>query len=182
MKSTGTSLTVATIPFVWRLRMMLHGVRLSRLAHDELTTGCDDEQLTYRVTMTDEGLVGADSAPLVVRINLRAASFVLRAFAQQCAEIRADSRGALFALHCASDDPCGPIATHVTKGQQAGGNQQLSRSRVAFVPTFRTATRTARASSPPTPLSAGAGWTGNASPAAGATAGGVSSAVTQRRR
>lgn len=111
MKSTDTDLTVSTIPFVWRLRMMLHGVRLSRLAQDELTTGGDEEHLTYRVTMTDEGLAGVDSAPLVVRINLRAASFVLRAFAQQSAELRADSSGALFAIHCAPDGPRGPVPT-----------------------------------------------------------------------
>jgi hypothetical protein len=112
MKNTGANPTVATIPFVWRFRLMLHGVRLSRLAHDKLTTGCDDEQPTYRVTMVDEHLVGIDSVPLVVRINLRAASFVLRAFAQQSAEIRADSSGALVALRCAPDSACGPIATH----------------------------------------------------------------------
>jgi hypothetical protein len=61
--------------------------------------------------MADEDLVGIDSAPLVVRINLRAASFVLRVFAEQSAELRADSSGALIALHCARDSASYPIAT-----------------------------------------------------------------------
>jgi len=106
--------TVATIPSAWRVRMMLHGVRLSRRAADELTTGCDDESVIYRATMVDEDLDGINAAPLVVRINLRAASFVLRAFAQRSAEILADGSGALVAIHCASDGACHPIATHST--------------------------------------------------------------------
>ena len=118
MKRTGATLTGSAIPFVWRLRMMLHGVRLSRLADDEPTTGCDDEHLTYRVAMADESLVGLDAAPLVVRINLRAASFVLRGFAQQTAELRADRSGALIALHCAPDGASHPIATHATKASE----------------------------------------------------------------
>lgn len=99
MRTANATLTGATIPLIWRLRMMMHGVRLSRLAHDDLTTVCGDTLVTYRVMMADGHLVGAESAPLEVRVNIRAASFVLRVFDQQSAEMRADSRGALFAIH-----------------------------------------------------------------------------------
>jgi len=151
MKRTGATLTGSAIPFVWRLRMMLHGVRLSRLADDEPTTGCDGEHLTYRVTMADENLVGLDSAPLVVRINLRAASFVLRGFAQQTAELRADRSGALIALYCAPDGASHPIATHATKAsERATINGTMVRR---------------------------AGWTGHEVPSVSATAGGVNSAA-----
>jgi hypothetical protein len=118
MRSTGANLTGTAIPFVWRLRLMLHGVRLSRLAYDELTIGCDDEPVTYRVAMVDEYLGGIDSAPLVVRINLRAASFVLRAFAQRSAEILADSSGALVAIHCSPNGARHPIAAHSMKSSE----------------------------------------------------------------
>jgi len=117
MTRTGATLTGTAIPFVWRLRMLLHGVRLSRLAYDEVTTDCDEPR-TYRAAMTDEDLVGIDSAPLAVRINLRAASFVLRAFAQQTAELRADHSGALIAIHCAPDGACHPIASHSTQASE----------------------------------------------------------------
>jgi hypothetical protein len=111
-------LTVANIPAIWRFRMMLHGVRLSRLAYDDLTTAGCEAHVTYRVTMAHGHLVGAESAPLEVRVNLRAASFVLSAFEQQSAEIRADSGGALLAiLHVASpahecDEAAREASTH----------------------------------------------------------------------
>ncbi len=102
MKSTG-AIQTASIPSIWRFRMMLHGVRLSRLAPDEeLRSGCSEQHVIYRVTMADGDLVGVESIPLVVRVNIRAASFVLRVFHHQSAEIRADSSGALFAIHLAS--------------------------------------------------------------------------------
>jgi hypothetical protein len=106
MKSTGANQTAASIPSIWRFRMMLHGVRLSRLAPDEEPrSGCSQQHVTYRVTMADGDLVGVvESVPLVVRVNIRAASFVLRVFHQQSAEIRADSSGALFAIHVVPDE------------------------------------------------------------------------------
>jgi hypothetical protein len=105
MKSTGAIQTAASIPSIWRFRMLLHGVRLSRLAPDEeLRSGCSEQHVTYRVTMADGDLVGVESVPLVVRVNIRAASFVLRVFHQRSAEIRADSSGALFAIHVARDE------------------------------------------------------------------------------
>ncbi len=105
MKSTDAIQTAASISSIWRFRMLLHGVRLSRLAPDEeLRSGCSEQHVTYRVTMADGDLVGIDSIPLVVRVNIRSASFVLRVFHQQSAEIRADSSGALFAIHVAPDE------------------------------------------------------------------------------
>jgi hypothetical protein len=104
MKSTGAIQTAASIPSIWRFRMMLHGVRLSRLAPDDPRSGCSEQHVTYRVTMADGDLVGVESIPLVVRVNIRAASFVLRVFHHESAEIRADSSGALFAIHVASDE------------------------------------------------------------------------------
>jgi hypothetical protein len=124
MTRTGANLNRTAIPFVWRLRMLLHGVRLSRLAYDDVTADCDEEPRTYRAAMTDEDLVGIDSAPLAVRVNLRAASFVLRAFAQQTAELRADHSGALIAIHCAPDGACHPIAIARDAGQRTGGDQR----------------------------------------------------------
>jgi hypothetical protein len=105
MMTVNAMLTVATIPLIWRFRMMIHGVRLTRLAHDDRATACRDTVVTYRVTMADGHLVGVEAAPLEVRVNIRAASFVLRVFDQQSAEMRADSRGALFAIHVASSAP-----------------------------------------------------------------------------
>ena len=90
--------SVTNIPFIWRLHLTLHGVRLSRPASDDPAAVCDATHLTYRATMADGQLAGVESAPLEVRINIRAASFVLRAFGQQSAEIRADRSGALFAI------------------------------------------------------------------------------------
>jgi hypothetical protein len=87
---------IATIPFIWRLRLTLHGVRLSRLAPDSVATISGHLQVPYRATMVDGHLTGVESAPLDVRINIRAASFVLRAFGQESAEIHADRSGALF--------------------------------------------------------------------------------------
>jgi hypothetical protein len=96
-------LTVANISFIWRFRMTLHGVRLSWLAHNELRAEADEQHVAYRVTMADGDLIGIESAPLDVRVNIRAASFVLRVFDQPCAEIHTDTSGALFALHVADE-------------------------------------------------------------------------------
>lgn len=102
MMTANPVLALGRIPIIWHFRMVLHGVRLSRCAHDGLTTICGDVRVTYRVTMVDGHLVGAESAPLEVRVNIRAASFVLRAFDQQSAQICADSGGALFAIQLPS--------------------------------------------------------------------------------
>lgn len=105
MKSTDAIQTAGSIPSIWRFRMLLHGVRLSRLAPDEEPrSGCREQHVTYRVTMVDGDLVGIESVPLGVRVNIRSASFVLRVFHQQSAEIRADCSGALFAIHVAPDE------------------------------------------------------------------------------
>jgi hypothetical protein len=45
--------------------------------------------------MLNGDLSGAERAPLSVRVNIRAASFVLRAFGVDRAEIRADADGAV---------------------------------------------------------------------------------------
>jgi len=98
MRTAGAILTVAHIPLIWRFRMTMHGVRVSWVAHDDPTAVGGEQQVTYRVMMTDGDLRGGDSAPLEVRVNIRAASFVLRVFDQQFAEIHADSSGALLAV------------------------------------------------------------------------------------
>ncbi len=92
---------VATIPFMWRLHLAFHGVRLSRIPQDDLATACGDMHVTYWATMADGLLAGVESAPVEVRVNMRAASFVLRTLGLESAEIRADRTGALFAVHVA---------------------------------------------------------------------------------
>jgi hypothetical protein len=92
---------VATIPFMWRLHLAFHGVRLSRLPQDDLATACGDMHVTYWATMADGLLAGVESAPVEVRVNMRAASFVLRTLGLESAEIRADRTGALSAVHVA---------------------------------------------------------------------------------
>jgi hypothetical protein len=94
----GRTRSVTNIPLIWRLRLVLHGVRLSPAAHDDLTTPRGARAVAYRVTMTDALLIGADTAPLESRVNLRAASFVLRRFGLQAAELWIDADGALVAL------------------------------------------------------------------------------------
>ncbi len=69
---------VATIPFMWRLHLAFHGVRLSRLPQDDLATACGDMHVSYWATTADGLLAGVESAPVEVRVNTRAASFVLR--------------------------------------------------------------------------------------------------------
>ena len=105
-------LTVTNIPPIWRFRMTLHGVRLRRLAHDDLGSEADEQHVAYRVTMADGDLIGVESAPLEVRVNIRAASFVLRVFDQPCAEIHTDSSGALFAVHVAQERDIAVPAQH----------------------------------------------------------------------
>jgi len=90
--------TVTNIPLIWRLRLVLHGVRLSPFAHDDLTTSQGTRLIAYRVQMIDSDLIGADGAPIDARVNIRAASFVLRHFGLHAAEMRTDARGALLAL------------------------------------------------------------------------------------
>lgn len=36
MMTANAMLTLAHLPIIWRFRLVLHGVRLSRLAHDDL--------------------------------------------------------------------------------------------------------------------------------------------------
>jgi hypothetical protein len=99
MTKAGRSRKVVTnIPLIWRLRLVLHGVRLSPFTHDDLTTTQGARLIAYRVQMNDCDLIGADGAPMDARVNIRAASFVLRHFGLQRAELRTDARGALLAL------------------------------------------------------------------------------------
>jgi hypothetical protein len=95
---------VTNIPLIWRLRLVLHGVRLSPFAHDDLTTTQGARLIAYRVQMIDSDLIGADTAPIDARVNIRAASFVLRHFGLQAAELRTDARGALLALEARSTE------------------------------------------------------------------------------
>jgi hypothetical protein len=101
MRTAGAILTVANIPLIWRFRMTMHGVRVSWVAHDDRTAIGGEQQATYRVMLADGDLIGGESAPLEVRVNIRAASFVLRVFDQHFAEIHADSSGALLAVRVA---------------------------------------------------------------------------------
>jgi hypothetical protein len=89
---------VSNIPLIWRLRLVLHGVRLSPFAHDDLTTAQGARLVAYRIQMNEHLLIGADSAPIDARVNIRAASFVLRHFGLHMAELRTDARGALLSL------------------------------------------------------------------------------------
>ena len=97
-KASRSRKAVTNIPLIWRLRLVLHGVRLSPFAHDDLTTPQGTRLIAYRVQMIDSDLIGADSAPMDARVNIRAASFVLRHFGLHAAEMRTDARGALLAL------------------------------------------------------------------------------------
>jgi hypothetical protein len=97
-KASRSRKVVTNIPLIWRLRLVLHGVRLSPFAHDDLTTSQGTRLIAYRVQMIDSDLIGADGAPIDARVNIRAASFVLRHFGLHAAEMRTDARGALLAL------------------------------------------------------------------------------------
>jgi hypothetical protein len=87
--------SVLPIPLIWRLRLVLHGVRISPLAYDVHPERGSRGEAAYRVGMVGGDLSGAEQAPLPVRVNIRAASFVLRAFGLSAAEIRADHDGAV---------------------------------------------------------------------------------------
>ena len=104
MKAGRSRSLVTNIPLIWRLRLVLHGVRLSPFAHDDLTTTQGARLVAYRVQMIENTLMGADTAPLEARVNIRAASFVLRHFGLHTAELRTDARGALLALNPRSTD------------------------------------------------------------------------------
>lgn len=98
MKAGRTRSVVTNIPLIWRLRLVLHGVRLSPFAHDDLTSTQGARIVAYRVHMAGSHLTGAETAPIEARVNIRAASFVLRHFGLRMADMRTDSRGALLAL------------------------------------------------------------------------------------
>jgi hypothetical protein len=98
MKAGRTRSVVTNIPLIWRLRLVLHGVRLSPFAHDDLTSAQGTRIVAYRVHMAGSHLTGAEHAPMEARVNIRAASFVLRHFGLRMAEMRTDARGALLAL------------------------------------------------------------------------------------
>lgn len=104
-KASRSRKTVTNIPLIWRLRLVLHGVRLSPFAHDDLTTTQGTRLIAYRVQMIDSDLSGADRAPMDARVNIRAASFVLRHFGLHAAEMRTDARGALLALDTRASVP-----------------------------------------------------------------------------
>jgi len=89
---------VPPVPMIWRLRLAVHGVRLSRLAYDFKAARLGPAPAAYRVAMAGGDLTGAENAPLNVRVNIRAASFVLRTFGLLEAEIRADADGAIQAI------------------------------------------------------------------------------------
>jgi hypothetical protein len=103
-KASRSRKVVTNIPLIWRLRLVLHGVRLSPFTHDDLSTPQGTRLIAYRVQMIDSDLIGADGAPLDARVNIRAASFVLRHFGLHAAEMRTDARGALLALDTRSAD------------------------------------------------------------------------------
>ena len=113
-KASRSRKEVANIPLIWRLRLVLHGVRLSPFAHDDLTTTQGSRLIAYRIQMIDSDLMGADTAPIEARVNIRAASFVLRHFGLHAAELRTDARGALLALDARSADAArsGRVARH----------------------------------------------------------------------
>jgi hypothetical protein len=54
--------------------------------------------VAYRVTMVDGDLIWGETAPLEVRVNIRAASFVLRHFGFRVADIRTDAEGAVLSI------------------------------------------------------------------------------------
>jgi hypothetical protein len=89
---------ITNIPLIWRLRLVLHGVRLSPFAYEDLTTAMGAGHVAWRVTMMEGELVGAEAAPLDARVNIRAASFVLRRFGLQVCEMRTDAAGWLLAI------------------------------------------------------------------------------------
>ncbi len=94
-------------------------MRLSRFAHDDLTTVRGGRHVAYRVTMVDGDLIGAETAPLEARVNIRAASFVLRQFGLQVADMRADAEGALLAVDPHRDPRRVRVATR-PKARAAG--------------------------------------------------------------
>jgi hypothetical protein len=98
MKAAKSVPAVTNIPLLWRLRLILHGVRVSPFTHDDLTTLHGARHVAYRVALVGGNLVGAEAAPLDARVNIRAASFVLRAFGLQFAELRADASGEVLAV------------------------------------------------------------------------------------
>jgi hypothetical protein len=98
MKAAKMVSAVPNIPLLWRLRLILHGVRVSAFTHDDLTTVQGARHVAYRVALVGGSLVGAETAPLDARVNIRAATFVLRAFGLQVAELRADATGAVLAV------------------------------------------------------------------------------------
>src|SRR5262249_53330742 len=102
-----TVMTSSTIPALWRLRLVTHGVRLSSLAYLDDEPGIDAQHVAWRVEMDGAGLTGAEAAPLRARVNIRAASFVLRAFCIDAAEILVDADGGLvgFSAHPVSETP-----------------------------------------------------------------------------
>jgi hypothetical protein len=87
--------SVLPVPLIWRLRLVLHGVRLSPLAYEFEPARGARRDAAYCVGMAGCDLSGAEQAPLAARVNIRAASFVLRAFGVDAAEIRADADGAV---------------------------------------------------------------------------------------
>jgi hypothetical protein len=89
---------VTNIPLIWRLRLVLHGVRLSPYAYEDLTTSVGARHVAYRVTMIESQLVGAEAAPIDARVNIRAASFVLRRFGLEICELQTDAAGWLLAI------------------------------------------------------------------------------------
>jgi hypothetical protein len=105
---------VATkLSLIWRLRLALHGVRLSPFARRDLAVvrgvgtrgagtrseGTRESEVAYRVTMVAGDLIGAETAPVEARVNIRAASFVLRHFGVRVADIRSDAEGALLSIN-----------------------------------------------------------------------------------
>jgi hypothetical protein len=117
MKAGRSRSLVTNIPLIWRLRLVLHGVRLSPFAHDDLTTPHGARLVAYRVQMIEHSLIGTETAPIDARVNIRAASFVLRHFGVHTAEIRTDARGGLLAV----DPRRADFAVHGTAAAKAAG-------------------------------------------------------------
>ncbi len=127
MKAAKTVPAVTNIPLLWRLRLILHGVRVSPFTHDDLTTVHGARHVAYRVALVGSNLVGAEAAPVEARVNIRAASFVLRTFGLQVAELRADASGALLAVDpdCAGlEAKAKPKARARAAGRSAGSDSQ----------------------------------------------------------
>ena len=114
---------VTNIPLIWRLRLVLHGVRLSPFAHDDLTTTQGARLVAYKVQMTESHLTGADTAPIEARVNIRAASFVLRHFGLRTAEMRTDASGLLLAVDPRTADMAVPAAAPAV---QAAANRRVA--------------------------------------------------------